>query len=1141
DALQSVLTEAGLAIAPLRSIDSPENAIAFFKKLGYDLPATAFGSALSGLATQGTALVSSVRTLVEASGDEDVIAALAEVAVQFGTTVEAIVQLHDQIKAAGGAGIPNIEELPRRLTDFLILDYFEHQRPELHDTLFLLGLIDYEPEPAAAQPMRLVHWNRFGQLFSDPRQLFNDVYQWETNFDTDKFLFRMERLMKAASLPGGLYPQADATRTLLGNTATGQEELRFPFFQKGFSPETYAQFGITFSPADAQGPKKKGIALLPYIIGAAEFQFDVCDRGELIFQSTADIKGIGLIIRPPFNAEGILGLAASYLASIQIREKADQTDEIILVGSRNATRFSLKGLGVKWYISNAGGKLDLGMEGELQVIRLVIKGGDGDGFLQQVLSGVNIQIDSNLAFKFSLLHGFSISGGAQFVIDIPIHLELGPVSINGLNIALAPGAEKFDLDAGANVKIELGPFVAVVENIGLHSELQFKQGNLGGANLEFDFKPPTGLGLSLDTGAVRGGGYLFFDPDNERYGGALELAIQGTIMVTAIGLITTRMPDGSKGFSLLLMINVQFTPGIVLGMGFFLSGLGGLIGINRTVEIEALRRGVREGGVDHIMFPENVVANISQIITDLRAIFPPKQEQFIIGLMAKITWGVPALLSVEFGLLVEFTNPFRIAILGVVKAVIPTEDAAILKLQVNFLGYIDFEKGELSFDASLEGSRILTFTLEGDMALRLSWGEKKVFVLSVGGFHPSFSPPAHLKLGSMKRLTLSILSGNPNLVLTSYFAITSNTVQFGAAIDFSFRVSKFSVIGYFGFDVLFQFSPFRFIAGIRAGIEIKLGSTTLFSITLAFELQGPTPWIATGTASFSILFFKVKVRFSKTWGERKEVMEPSIPVLPKILEALGEGSNWVAELPSKRHLLVSIAEVDLAEGELLLQSMGTLKISQTVLPLGLTISKFGNNTPQDIKQADITQVRISGDEVSISGVKDAFVPAAYKEMEDADKLSAPSYEDEKSGFKVSDTEEIGLNYAINRPVAYEVRISDYNRESELPYELYAPLFSNPWKDESSIFQKMIKGGAIGKSVLSKENRNKQQELSGAKVRLAEQPFSIVNKQDLAPISMPAFTSGSRAEADHILKQLFVDQPELKGKLQVMATHELEEV
>ena len=45
-ALQSILTQVGLAIAPLRAIDTPEKATAFFRQLGYEISPSAFGGAL---------------------------------------------------------------------------------------------------------------------------------------------------------------------------------------------------------------------------------------------------------------------------------------------------------------------------------------------------------------------------------------------------------------------------------------------------------------------------------------------------------------------------------------------------------------------------------------------------------------------------------------------------------------------------------------------------------------------------------------------------------------------------------------------------------------------------------------------------------------------------------------------------------------------------------------------------------------------------------------------------------------------------------------------------------------------------------------------------------------------------------------
>ena len=63
-------------------------------------------------------------------------------------------------------------------------------------------------------------------------------------------------------------------------------------------------------------------------------------------------------------------------------------------------------------------------------------------------------------------------------------------------------------------------------------------------------------------------------------GGGLELDISGIITVKAIGLITTRMPDGSDGFALLV---------IIIGLG---GGIGGAAGAAIGNEI-----GGREGAI----------------------------------------------------------------------------------------------------------------------------------------------------------------------------------------------------------------------------------------------------------------------------------------------------------------------------------------------------------------------------------------------------------------------------------------------------------------------------------------------------------------------------------------------------------------
>ena len=122
---------------------------------------------------------------------------------------------------------------------------------------------------------------------------------------------------------------------------------------------------------------------------------------------------------------------------------------------------------------------------------------------------------------------------------------------------------------------------------------------------------------------MRGGGFLSFDTDKGQYSGAMFLEFEGGIAVKALGLITTRLPDGSKGYSLVVIITAEgFTP-IQLGYGFSLTGIGGLVAVNRTFDETALRAGLKNHTLDGVMFPKDPIRNAPQIFSNLNRVFPP--------------------------------------------------------------------------------------------------------------------------------------------------------------------------------------------------------------------------------------------------------------------------------------------------------------------------------------------------------------------------------------------------------------------------------------------------------------------------------------------------------------------------------------
>ena len=70
-ALQSLLAQTGLALGPLRDVNTALQAQALLRKLGYEVPVSAFSSALTALATAAGELVDAVKIVANATDDAE--------------------------------------------------------------------------------------------------------------------------------------------------------------------------------------------------------------------------------------------------------------------------------------------------------------------------------------------------------------------------------------------------------------------------------------------------------------------------------------------------------------------------------------------------------------------------------------------------------------------------------------------------------------------------------------------------------------------------------------------------------------------------------------------------------------------------------------------------------------------------------------------------------------------------------------------------------------------------------------------------------------------------------------------------------------------------------------------------------------
>jgi hypothetical protein len=1122
---ETLALELGNALEPLKDVLGPQ----IFTHLGVELPREISGDAmlvanLSAAANDAGELGpknTSLAAAIAADNTIDINSSAVQLTAAISVLIAKLVQVGDALRQAANA-LPAADrtkiqdfagDLPTRVLEFMAVGYLDEKLPSLTSGLSMLGLIDKEfspsPDLETSNTPRLtiprrIYLDRIPKLINEPGQYFNQTFKWGANdFDGSTLLLKAQGLIESLGVPAAIYEKP------------GSPPILEAFLFNVSADTTVSPTGLK---AELSLPGTK--------------PFDGTVNFSDLWRGTVHVApnykaGLGVSARPPFTVKLKPSTGAVDLG-VLLGLKAEKTeaDPIIILGVTGGSRLqatSIGGsIGLDAKLDSTGGAVVPAVQFKIDDGKLILDFSGADGFIKTLTSGVKVEAGFGLVANWSPNDGLRLEGQGGVEMFIPVHIDLSVILINGVYVSVGfTNDAPLQIGLATQFTADLGPLVAVVDRIGLLANLSFPQsgGNLGLADLGFEFQPPRGVGLSLDTGVIKGGGFLSLDFDKGEYFGALELTFEGMISLKAIGIIDTKMPDGGEGFALLILISAEFTP-IQLGFGFTLNGVGGLLGANRTTDIDALKLGVRTGAVSSVLFPQDIVANINCIISDLKSIFPIAEGHFLIGPMAKIGWGTPTLISLELGVIIDIPVP-RIVILGVLRCILPTEDAPLLRLQVNFAGGIDFDQGLIWFDASLFDSNILVFTLSGDMALRIGW-KNPVFVLSVGGFHPAFKeiPP---DLTGMRRLMLALLSGdNPRLNAQIYFAVTSNTVQSGARVELYAEACWFNVYGFVGYDLLVQFNPFHFIADIAAGLALRAGDEEIAGIHVHCQLSGPTPWHADGEASITILFFDVSVDFSVTWGEQGPSQPEEIEnVLTLVVAALDDKRNWKFDIPPNANQGVTLRKMELAEDDIVVHPFGILSVSQKVVPLGLQINKFGHKRPAPDTQFDLTYA--GG---VVSEVREEFAMANFLQMTDSEKVARKSFEQLRSGLKLTPDDSTYHGFEIEKHVDYELSYL-HRKKGLLIWAGIRSMFTG-------LFGVLVGGNAIAKNAYSVSKKNAA--CAPAKVEIKRETFMVVNVSDLAPLA-PEFVASSEAEAYGMADAAIKTNPALRGTVQVVSAFE----
>jgi hypothetical protein len=1112
--LEVLADELAILLSPLTSM-TPTAGTVFLKQLGLVLD----DAQIAGIVPALTQTIGGIGQLISLDFDMNASIDAGDSGAVITKRIAALDQVvkviagFEQLRTALAAlalppeAGPIIADLPARLFNYLLALYVERSRG-INELLEFAGVLErtdmnvgvFDP----AKPFFTIdtyHLDRIGKWLSDPSGQLAGLYDWgKPGFDGTKLLPIIERAAGEFGLPAlldtsqvpplldliflGLVVRTDV------NPPGVELRLNDPL-SKGALQRTAVKWTATLS-LDTNVPADTSLLIQP---------------GSLTILSPEATK-----------PAGIFSLLYSYVRQA--------SDPLMLLSLLGAGRITVEEVDASAALSfGANGAAQLALSADVKRGRVRIGTDGADGFIAKILAGFQLDAAFDLGLGYSAQGGLHFRGSSALQIELASHMTLGPVSVDALTLTIGIQDGKFPIAVTADLGTSFGPLTATVQGLGFEADIGLagdNKGNAGPLDVQARFRPPNGVALGMDGGGFKGGGFLIFDQDRGEYGGGLELDFLGIVTITAVGLLSTKFPDGHRGFSLVIIISADFPP-IQLGFGFTLIGVGGLLGLSRTVDEDVLREGVHQGALDSVLFPHDVAANARRIVNDLQRLFPPAEDHFLIGPMVQFGWGTPTILSLEFGFVLDIPRP-AFFILGRLRIGLPFQDLALFDVRVTFAGGVDFSAGQLWFDGTLYDSRLLTFPLTGDMAVRLYWKDNANFVLTCGGFHPAYTPPP-MGFGTLQRLGITLFDGNPRLRSETYLAITSNTVQWGAKSELFFGIDAFNIYGFIGYDVLIQFDPFRFVATLSAMLAVRSGSEVLMSIRVDALVEGPTPWHAKGTGTFEIsliISITIDVDFEVTLGESRHDTLPPIDVLPQLAIAFADANNWRAALPSGANLQVSLRAFDAAPGTLVLHPFGSLDITEKLVPLNLPVQKLGTQRIADGPVFRVEHVLLGGAPGQLAPLREQFAPAQYIDMSDAQKLSSRSFENYEAGVQVGGGDAINADHSKGLSVEYEVIYIPEHRE-RIFFRLAQFLF-NSFVRGSAVSQSSLSAAQTAPSVLGARN-----------TQIAPEQFAVASALDLT-LHADNMLFSSEAEARAAMNQAVARDPSLTNALQVVPSY-----
>lgn len=517
--------------------------------------------------------------------------------------------------------------------------------------------------------------------------------------------------------------------------------------------------------------------------------------------------------------------------------------------------------------------VDLQLPGRSEPTSLVVRGGTGGTKTppspQEPRSPRLIREDGSPVVAAAPTPGLPLVAWAD------VQRSVGPLRLRRIGAGLAGETVWVLFDASLGMAgLELG-----VEGLGLGVSLKD-----GGLSFRLD-----GLSVAYSRPPLAIAGGLVFKPDDPTYDPLVEgvLAVSAEKFgITALGAYARDRKDGEPSMFLFGKVTGEFGGPPPVQITEIMAGFG----FNTDLRLPE--------GDEVLQFPflKDMTAPEPSPDADPMAVLEtlmgsgddawvrprPGQLWFAAGLGFKIF----EFLEGQALLVLEVGDDFAVAVLGTAEARFPKDVGlkAYARARLGISAQYRQSERTLKIAAQLAPGSFLideACVLTGGFALYTWFDDAHAgdFVLTLGGYHPDFTVPAHYpqvpRLGFNWPVTSELtISGG------SYFALTPGAVMAGGALDVNFRSGDLHAWLKAGANMLIEWAPFHFDVGIEVSIGVSytldlwlVRETISVEVGASLRLWGPP---TAGEVTVHLWFISFTISFgdgsakdgrAATWDE----------------------------------------------------------------------------------------------------------------------------------------------------------------------------------------------------------------------------------------------------------------------------------